>query len=118
MYKAIDDAELSYARIKGIKKSLERVLDDIRSDKSRASKRSDIGNPHAHTLERSLLKIASRRLPKFTTKGDHTMLAFRQYSPWAVARRSNPFSSPQAAQISREYNMSHIQGIYRINSYL
>ena len=88
MYKALEEAELRYARIGGIKKGLSRVEEDI----SKGSKRDSIPSAiHEDPIERMLTKMAKRRIPTFTLKSDKTVLAFHHYSPWATIKRSDPF---------------------------
>ena len=88
MYKALEEAELRYARIGGIKKSLKRVEEDIQ----KASKRSNIPSTvDEDPIESMLTNMAKRRIPTFTLKSDKTVLAFHHYSPWATIKRTDPF---------------------------
>ena len=106
MYKALEEAELRYANIGAIRKSLKVAEDEVHS-----SKRGQIPLPNEEDpVERMLLKIAKRRIPKFTLKGDKTVLAFRHYSPWATIRRANPFEVESKGSIRIKYNSSRIYG--------
>ena len=108
MYKALEEAELRYAQIGAIRKSLKVAEDEVHS-----SKRGQIPLPNEEDpVERLLLKIAKRRIPKFTLKGDKTVLAFRHYSPWATTRRANPFEVESKAVIPVKYNSSRIHGTF------
>ena len=106
MYKALEEAELRYAQIGAIRKSLKVAEDEVHS-----SKRDQIPLPSEEDpMERMLLKIAKRRIPKFTLKGDKTALAFRHYSPWATLRRANSFEVEPKGPIPGKYNSSRIHG--------
>ena len=106
MYKALEEAELRYAQIGAIRKSLKVAEDEVHS-----SKRDQIPfTSEEDPMERMLLKIAKRRIPKFTLKGDKTALAFRHYSPWATLRRANSFAVESKALIPVKYNSSRIHG--------
>ena len=109
LYKALEEAELRYAKINAIKKSLERVSHDIEQE---STKRSKIIKPKRDLLEAQLLRLAERRIPRFTAKGDKTTMAFHYYSPWATAKRSNPFAGDFAAEnIHQKYNHSSVEGM-------
>ena len=111
MYKALEEAELRYARVHAIKKSLDRVQEDIRA----ASKRGKVPSPPADDpVEKMLVKIAKRRIPSFTLKGDKTMLGFHHYSPWAAIRRSNPFEAEPENFHNVKHNSSNLKGNYYI----
>ncbi len=116
MYKALEEAELRYVRINGIKKSLaktEKLMKSSVQPRPLPNKRSIISEqdtPALDLTEAQLTKIAKKRLPRFTTKGDHTMMAFRHYSPWAVAKRSRPFASVKTPKPAKNYNASSLKG--------
>ena len=115
MYKALEEAELRYTRIKAIKKSLERVQTDIRKE----SKRGNVPSPpQEDSVENMLVKIAKRRIPAFTLQGDKTMLGFHHYSPWASIKRSNPFEMLSEPLYHMKYDRSNLHGIdfYSFNS--
>jgi len=105
MYKALEEAELRYRRIDGIKKSLSRVENDIKKE----SKRGSIPSSHVEDpVELMLTKIAKRRIPAFTLKSDKTTLAFQHYSPWATMQRSNPFEvRPEPPYM--KHNIAHLR---------
>ena len=112
MYKALEEAELRYARIGGIKKSLTRVEEDIQ----KASKRSNIPSTvDEDPIERMLTKMAKRRIPTFTLKGDKTVLAFHYYSPWATIKRTDPFERIPKFPHSVKYNTSKFEGKVKSN---
>ena len=108
MYKALEEAELRYRRIDGIKKSLSRVENDIKKE----SKRGSIPSSHVEDpVELMLTKIAKRRIPAFTLKSDKTTLAFQHYSPWATMQRSNPFEvRPEPPYM--KHNIAHLRSTY------
>eukprot|EP00112_Aurelia_sp_Birch-Aquarium-sp1_P001545 Seg1167.1 transcript_id=Seg1167.1/GoldUCD/mRNA.D3Y31 product="hypothetical protein" protein_id=Seg1167.1/GoldUCD/D3Y31 len=106
LYTALEEAEMRYIRIKVIEKSLSRVNKDITKETS--SKRGHISHPEHGIVERRLLKTAERKMPSFTTKGDHTVMAFTHYSPWATARRSNPFASVGGAG-QKKFNFASLK---------
>ena len=107
LYTALEEAEMRYIRIAVIKKSLTRVNDDITKETS--SKRGHIAHPEHGIIERRLLKTAERKMPAFTTKGDHTVMAFTHYSPWATARRSNPFAFVGGTG-QKKFNFASLKG--------
>ena len=108
MYKALEEAELRYAQIGAIRKSLKVVEDEVHS-----SKRGQVPLPKEEDpVERMLSKIAKRRIPKFTLKGDRTVLAFHHYSPWATIKRSHPFEVEGEPSFQTKYNASRIHGTY------
>ena len=108
LFKALDEAELRYVQINTIKKSLKRVQHDIEKE---SSKRGQIAEPKRDLVENQLMQFAERRIPKFTPKGDKTIMAFVHYSPWATARRSNPFSTSQMPQPGqKKYNFTAPEG--------
>ena len=110
LYKALAEAELRYTKINAIKKSLERVSLDIEKE---STKRGKIIKPKRDLLEAQLLRLAERRIPRFTAKGDKTTMAFNYYSPWATAKRSNPFAGEFAAEnIQQKYNHSAVEGTF------
>ena len=114
MYKALEEAELRYARIGAIKKSLQRVQEDVRKE----SKRGKVSSPpEDDPVEGMLTKIAKRRIPTFTLKGDKTMLGFHHYSPWATIKRSNPFDLLSEPSYHRKYDRSNLHGMafYSLN---
>ena len=108
MYKALEEAEFRYARIRGIRKSLSRVEKDIKKD----SKRDSIpSSPVEDPVELMLTKIAKRRIPAFTLKSDKTTLAFQHYSPWATIKRSSPLEMESTFSNSDgKHNLTHIKG--------
>ena len=108
MYKALEEAEFRYARIRGIKKSLGRVEKDIKKE----SKRGSIPSlSEEDPVELMLTKIAKRRIPAFTLKSDKTILAFQHYSPWATIKRSDPFEiEPKFSHYDGKHNLTSIQG--------
>ena len=107
MYKALEEAELRFARISGIRKSLTRVEKDIR----KASRRDSIpSSPVKDPIEKMLIKISKRRIPAFTLKGDKTVLAFNHYSPWATIRRSDVWEMETKPSYNVAYNASKFQG--------
>ena len=108
MYKALEEAELRYAQIGAIRKSLKVAEDEVHSSKRRKIPLPNEEDP----VERMLLKIAKRRIPKFTLKGDKTVLAFHHYSPWAAIKRSYPFEVEEEPVIPTKYNTSRIYGAY------
>ena len=108
MYKALEEAELRYARIEGIKKSLNRVQEEIR----KAAKRDVIPSSGEDPVERVLTKIAKRRIPTFTLKSDKTVLAFHHYSPWATIKRSDPVEMMSNSSHNVKYNASSFKGNY------
>ena len=107
MYKALEEAELRYVQIETIKKSLDRVNNDMTEEKS--SRRFHVSHAKHDVIDRYLLKNAERRIPRFTTKGDHTVMAFAHYSPWAAIRRSKPFAIVGRHTIQK-YNFTSLQG--------
>ena len=108
MYKALEEAELRYAQIGAIRKSLKVAEDEVHS-----SKRGQIQLPNEEDpVERMLLKIGKRRIPKFTLKSDKTVLAFHHYSPWAAIRRANQFGVESKAANPVKYNSSRIHGTF------
>ena len=110
LFKALAEAELRYAKINAVEKSLERVSLDIEKE---STKRGKIIKPKRDLLEAQLLRLAERRIPRFTAKGDKTTMAFHYYSPWATAKRSNPFSGEFAAEnIQQKYNNSAVEGMF------
>ena len=109
MYKVLEEAELRYVRMEVIKKSLKRVEEDI----NEAAKRGNIPlqKVNSDPIESMLVKIAKRRVPTFTLRGDRTVLAFNHYSPWATIKRSNPFENEPEPSHQVKYNASSIQGM-------
>ena len=107
MYKALEEAELRYVQIETVKKSLVRVNNDMTKEKS--SRRFHVAHAKHDAVDRYLLKNAERRIPGFTTKGDHTVMAFAHYSPWAAIRRSIPFATV-GKHASQKYNFTSLQG--------
>ena len=112
MYKALEEAELRYARVDGIRKSLSRVEKDIKKE----SKRGSIPpQPIEDPVESMLTKIAKRRIPTFTVKGDKTILAFQHYSPWATIKRSDPFEvEPKFPYHDTKHDIAHFQGTHSL----
>ena len=112
MYKALEEAEFRYARIRGIKKGLNRVEKDIR----KGSKRRNIpSSPVEDPVELMLTKISKRRIPTFTLKSDKTILAFQHYSPWATIKRFNPFDVEQIpAHQNIKSNSSSVRGMHKM----
>ena len=110
MYKALEEAELRYARIDGIKKSLGRVEKEIKNE----SKRGRIPpQPVDDPVELMLTKIAKRRIPAFTLKSDKTTLAFQHYSPWATIKRSDPFEMESKSPYhDTKHDIASFQGTY------
>ena len=114
MYNALEEAELRYARIRGIEKSLSRVEEDIR----KTSKRGSIpASPMKDPDDVLLTRISKRRLPAFTLKGDKTTLAFQHYSPWATIKRNDPFEMEPKHPYHVKYNMSNFQSTYLLEFY-
>ena len=111
MYEALEEAELRYARIRAIEKSLSRVEKDIRS----TSKRGSIPfSPMKDPDDVLLTRISRRRIPAFTLKGDKTTLAFHHYSPWATIKRNDPFEMEPAFSHHVKYNMSKLRSMYSL----
>eukprot|EP00794_Sanderia_malayensis_P021371 gene21371-23454_t len=119
MYKALEEAELRYARLRGIDKSLKRVMQDIEKDQNApppqdtasARRRSETGEMQSDPAERQLERIAKRILPRFTSMNDKTQMGFVHYSPWAVARRSEPFIyAEKFSDLGGAFNMSTLHG--------
>ena len=107
MYKALEEAELRYARIEAIRNNLVLV-----EEKFKSSKRGSIpSEAEEDPVERMLTKMSKRRIPTFTVKGDRTVLAFHHYSPWATIKRSNPFEVDLVPSHRMKYNTSSIQGM-------
>ena len=103
-----------YYRAEGMKKSLANTEKELKSDDYReATKRASIKGTsrsiHDPVVE-SMLRSSERRLPKFTTKGDKTILAFSHYSPWAVAQRMHPFATLDFSKPAKDYNLDFITG--------
>ena len=108
LFKSLNEAELRYVQINTIKKSLTRVKHDITKE---SSKRGQIPESKRDLIDNHLMQFAERRIPKFTSKGDNTIMAFVHYSPWATARRSNPFSTSQIPQTGqKKYNFTAAEG--------
>ena len=109
MYKVLEEAELRYVAIETIKKSLKRAEEDVH----KSTKRGDVPSQKVNSdpIENMLGKIAKRRVPTFTLRGDRTVLAFNHYSPWATIKRSNPFENEPAPSHQMKYNASSIQGM-------
>eukprot|EP00794_Sanderia_malayensis_P008626 gene8626-9556_t len=119
MYKALEEAELRYTRLRGIDKSLKRVMEDIEKDQNApppqdtasARRRSETGEMQSDPAERQLERIAKRTLPKFTSMNDKTQMGFVHYSPWAVARRSEQFIyADRSPDLGGAFNMSTLHG--------
>eukprot|EP00794_Sanderia_malayensis_P008627 gene8627-9557_t len=119
MYKALEEAELRYARLRGIDKSLKRVMEDIEKDQNTpppqdtasGRRRSETGEMQSDPAERRLERIAKRILPRFTSMNDKTQMGFVHYSPWAVARRSEPFIyAEKSSDLGGAFNMSILHG--------
>ena len=109
MYKALEEAELRYARIRGIKKSLSRVEKQIKKESKRGSTPAQ---PVDDPVELMLTKIAKRRIPAFTLKGDKTILAFQHYSPWATIKRSDPFDMESKSPYRQaKHDIARFQGM-------
>ena len=110
MYKALEEAEFSYTQIRSIKKGLSTVEKDIR----KGSKRGNIPfSPVEDPVELMLTRISKRRIPAFTLKSDKTILAFKQYSPWATIKGSDPFEIEQISSHQNiKFNLSSVQGMF------
>ena len=115
MYKALEEAEFRYARIRGIKKGLSRVEKDI----STTSKRGSILSQSKEVpVDVMLTKVARRRIPAFTLKSDKTTLAFQHCSPWATIKRHDPFEmEPTFSHQSIKFNFSSAQGMNHLRDY-
>ena len=110
MYKALEEAEFRYGRIRGIKKGLSRVEKDIEKESKRGSIPSQ---PIEDPVELMLTKISKRRIPTFTLKSDKTILAFQHYSPWATIKRADPFEiEPIFSQQNIRFNLSSVQSTF------
>ena len=109
LYKLLEEAELRYVQIETVKKSLDRVNDDMTTEKS--SRRGHIEHAKHDVVNRYLLKKAERKMPSFTTKSDHTVMAFTHYSPWAAIRRSKPFAA-LGGHTDQKYNFTSLQGTH------
>ena len=107
LYKLLEETELRYVQIETVKKSLDRVNDDMTTDSS--SRRGHIEHAKHDVVNRYLLKKAERKMPSFTTKSDHTVMAFTHYSPWAAIRRSKPFVAV-GGHTDQKYNFTSLQG--------
>ena len=117
MYKALEEAELRYARIAGIRKSLTRVEADIQT----ASKRGIVPtSSDDNPIDRMLTKISKRRIPTFTSKSDRAILAFHHYSPWAIIKRSDPFDMTPGVIGHAKYDPVNVTGniCYRVHCFV
>ena len=106
MYRVFEEAQLRYSRIDAIKKSLERVLKDTKKD----TKRSLVIKSPIDLVDKNLMKIARRRIPKFTVKEDRTTMAFKYYSPWASAKRLHNLESQYHTTDQLKFDMMALKG--------
>ena len=107
-YKATEEAELFFSKIKNIRN----VMETIKQGNAPSSKRSDMVKQEKDLAQQKMTKIAKRRIPKFTVKGDRTVMAFKHYSPWATAKRSQfAFMKYNTAQ-NKSFDVSSLRGIF------